>query len=95
MNTKEMATKRKALHQDYYGQFVTVALKQSVLRSIGFDRIIESRDEYFNNIPLAEWDRCNIPSDAMDKMKEAERYISKCNMVCLLKEAARQIKEGK
>lgn len=43
-------------HQEYYSQFITPKIKQLVEAEIGIDRIKSSKDEHFNDIPLARWD---------------------------------------
>lgn len=44
-------------HEDYYSQFVTPAILETVAKSIGRDRIKASTDPHFNDIPLHLWDR--------------------------------------
>jgi hypothetical protein len=43
-------------HNDYEAQFVNAEVINYVLRGIGRDRILASKDEHFNDIPLAKWD---------------------------------------
>ena len=43
-------------HEEYYAQF-GIHLIKLVENRIGKQRILESNDPYFNDIPLAEWNR--------------------------------------
>lgn len=95
---------QRAAHRKYYAQFVTPAVLFHVASFIGKDRIFNSTDEHFNDIPLHEWDRlepfvkqaCNTR-----KIQEANNYPkgkfpwSLSDAVCIAKQAARMIKETK
>jgi hypothetical protein len=81
---------KEVTHRQYYGQFVTPSIKDMVVRRVTIDRIKSSTDENFNDIPLQEWDWLTD-------------YLSNCypdgnnclaSKVCILKEAAKQIKES-
>lgn len=54
--TKESRT---ALHREYNSQFLNNAVRALVKRRIGQARIEASQDEWFNDIPLREWDALN------------------------------------
>jgi hypothetical protein len=84
----------KCSHRDYYGQFVTSETRDIVLRVFGLDRIKNSKDEAFNDIPLERWDNLIATHGTMEKMKEAGDYLSLAGKVCIFKEAARQIRDG-
>ena len=97
-------------HREYYAQFVTDEIKKLVLRTIGKDRIIKSTDEHLNDIQMKLWDSmagatmrgseviwfapCAISSIMAVKFKDVGDGYSLANAVCVLKEAAKQIKES-
>ena len=83
---------KECTHSEYYGQFVTDAVKQSVLFTIGKDAIVKSNNPHFNDIPLKKWDLLSFPVSSQ-KMKQAGDYLTLAGKVCIAKEAARQIKE--
>lgn len=84
-----------AFHQ-YYGQFVTPYVEGVVLRHIGEDRIRESKDVHFNDIPLKLWDRL-VPLvrhgiSVRNEEINGTRAVSICECVCTLKTAAHNIR---
>lgn len=90
-----------ALRQ-YYGQFVEEWVKEAVRKYIGTERILNSQDRWFKDIPLKEWDMLayhlsgavpGLRSSIHDKMEEVGDFPSLGGMVSIYKEAARQIKE--
>lgn len=86
-------------HSDYYSQFVTPSLRESVKNWIGEKDIMNSQNEHFNDIPLARWDGfqqvvASIPFGISAKMKELGDSLTLAGTVCIAKEAARQIKNG-
>lgn len=93
MFSRQQYLNKECTHAEYYGQFVTGAVKSAVRCSIGKDAIVKSNDPHFNDIPLAKWDRLSFPVSSK-KIKEAGDYLTKAGFVCIAKEAARQIKEG-
>lgn len=86
---------RKAIHRKYYAQFVTPQIKDLVVSSIGRAQIIFSKDYSFNDIPLIFWDKLveSIPASIRKQLKAAGDTLSLSAGVCILKEAALQIKE--
>lgn len=78
-------------HRQYYAQFVSCDTIDSVVRRIGADRIIASTDEYFNDIPLAEWDRLGFSMACSFASRGVSSTLA--SKVCVAKEAARQYKE--
>lgn len=94
-----------AHHRAYYAQFVTPGVRSLVLSRFGVERLkANSRDPYFNTIPLKEWDsfwvrRANggMYIDPGFKVAELIRAagegFSASTGVCILKEAARQLVE--
>lgn len=82
------------LHRRYYAQFVDEAMKQSVCIHIGRENILNSPDFYFSGIVLRRWDAAvTAISMPVEKMREAGDFPSLFSGVCVLKEAARQIRE--
>jgi hypothetical protein len=86
--TRKQYIDKEVTHRQYYGQFVNDWLKTIVSNSIGIDRIKASTDDRFNDIPLAEWDQLSgiLPNTNFDTS-------DLCSKVCILKEAAKQIRE--
>ena len=83
-----------AAHRRYYGQFVTDGTKFRVLQSIGLDRLMQSTNPHFNDIPLPLWDRLTPKLPGSEGFAKAGDYYTLSNGVCLAKEAARQIVEA-
>jgi hypothetical protein len=91
----------------YHAQFVTPEVTQAVLRSIGLARILASKDPHLNDIPLHLWDRIIGFRDTMRAgtsldttlgcaaaLRAAGDFPSCGVLVCIMKEAARQIQES-
>lgn len=85
-----------AAHRQYYAQFVTESIRQSVLRRFGREALLASNDPHLNDIPLARWDalaNALSPYEQPD-YPEGKRFWSLGSAVCILKEAARQLIES-
>ena len=82
MFTRKQYINKEVTHSEYYGQYVTDSIKESIKLSIGLDRILKSKCEHFNDIPLVLWDRFHCPQPG--------RALS--DTVCIYKEAARQLR---
>lgn len=87
-------------HDEYYGQFVTDALLQVVKSRFG-EALQGSRDEHFNDIPLQRWDAVaeylgDISPDIVRAIAKANGSggISLSDKVCVLKRAAKRIRDG-
>lgn len=84
-------------HEEYYAQFVDNEVKEMVLRVIGKDRIVKSTDkEAMNDIPLRRWDSIffpTYPTSMGDMYRATGDFPTTANLVCIAKEAARQIRE--
>lgn len=91
--TKEQ---RMQAHREYFAQFVGQTVINHVVKAIGMEEILNSTDEYMNDIPLASWDRVanTMPGSAIRKLHEAEDINTLANRVCIVKEAARMWKES-
>lgn len=87
----------KATHREYYAQFVTEQIRDLVRHGVGIERIKKSTDKHFNDIPLHIWD-CLASNNryalAISKSENGQKDFSLGSSVCILKEAARQIKEN-
>jgi hypothetical protein len=84
-----------ASHRAYYAQFVTPA-HFARLVSIA-DRIKESTDPHFSDIPIAVWDALAVPvpAETAATMRQCGDYPTLAGAVCTLKEAARQMRDSK
>jgi hypothetical protein len=102
--TRKQYLNNEVTPQQYYGQpaFQTPEVKAAVLNAIGLDNILNSTDEYFNDIPINLWDRLNIPIIRLvgAAIKEANQPgpgeatgISLSDTLCIAKQAAQIIKE--
>ena len=94
---------KKVSHSDYYRQFVTPSIIAMVKSNIGIDAIAKSNDEHFNDIPLSKWDSMHVVHTARgmysslacgEKIKTAGEGNSVSTGTCILKQAARMIKEN-
>lgn len=84
-------------HGEYYAQFITKEVKRLVKSRIKSKRIMQSKNDFFNDIPLVEWDALS-PS-----IRQYVGYalgvangtggVSLSDCVCVAKAAARMIKE--
>lgn len=92
MKTRQMYLKGECTHREYYSQFVTKSIIEIVRNRIGLDAIKKSTDEHMNDIPLKLWDSIVHAIDCNFKDAGDCRTIGGC--VCVLKEAAQQIKES-
>lgn len=93
--TREQYLAGECSHEEYYAQFVTNAVIETVRRHIGEDKIAASTDEHFNDIPLRQWDMLAIHHTMnMKKFRALQTYgFTLCDAVCIAKQAARMIKE--
>lgn len=92
MYTRDDYMNKKCTHREYYGQFVTEHIKNTVVRLIGMKKLMASKDEHLNDIPLTLWD--NLPFHlSPELLKRTGDQRTLCVHVCVMKEAARQIIE--
>jgi hypothetical protein len=85
---------RQAAHRAYYAQFVTPA-HFARLKNLPYS-IKGSKDPYFNDIPLSAWDQLSwpIPVESNTLLRKCGDYPTLAGAVCILKEAAQQVREG-
>lgn len=88
--------KGAAAHREYYAQFVTPTVHALVVHYIGEPDILASVDEHMNDIQLIRWDELvpMLGNAVANSLKEMGDYLTLGTGVCILKEAAKQIKEG-
>lgn len=97
MKTRADYMAKKCSHREYYGQFVTEAIKGMVLSAFTLEELLNSNDEHLNDLPLSRWDQLagGMGSTLKDRaLREAGDFSSLGSSVCILKEAARQIIEA-
>jgi hypothetical protein len=96
MKTREQYLNKECTHSEYYAQFVNKSVKERVESRIGKAAILTSTNEHFNDIPLAKWDNIysmhSLHFEMANKLKEVGDYPTLAGLVCITKEAARQIK---
>ena len=94
MITRMQYLKNEASHNEYYAQFVHAGVKNMVRLYIGESAIRNSTDPHLNDIPLVKWDSLATNLSGVSvKLHECGDYLTLATGVCILKEAARQIKE--
>lgn len=76
-------------HQAYFAQFITQEVTETLLRYIGAERLLASRDVHLNDVPLALWDRLPWLGCMSDKVRELGDNSSLSTKVCVFKAAAR------
>jgi len=106
--TRKEYLEGKASFEEYYRQFVNEEIKTAVINRIGIERILMSKDEHLNDIPLREWDDIagfkfygsrmvespsSIPWNIGDKLECAGEGFSSATATCILKQASRMLKE--
>lgn len=101
--TRSQYMNKACTHQEFYIQFVTSSIRKLVETKFG-DRIRRSTNEWFNDIPLKEWDfLADITFRTMNR--EAWRAAvcphldrgllwSMSDNVCILKAAAQEIRQA-
>lgn len=99
MKTRKQCLDQKCSHRDYYSQFVTNGTRAIVLSVVGKKALVGSTDEHLNDIPLSTWDGIgqliiHTPSDLRIRMEAAGDYCTAAGLVCIAKEAARQMVEA-
>ena len=92
---KEYMSDSAALHQKYYFQFANKVTIGQVLNSIGKDRIRNSNDKHFNDIPLKEWDDLSNYAIFNTRLfREINGQISLADKMCCLKSVAAHIRDN-
>ena len=77
------------VYMQYFSQYVNSWITETVLRVIGMDRLLASRDSNLNDIPLELWDNLPMTQHIASKAKEFGDNTSLSTKVCVYKCAAR------
>ncbi len=96
MYTRRDYLYNRCTHREYYSQFVTEEIRNYVQRRIGLNDILNSTDEWFNDIPIKRWDSIayNLRVLVGDQLlTETQAGWCLATATCISKEAARQLKE--
>ena len=93
MFTRKQYMNKECTHRQYYGQFVNAGTKARVLSGIGLDKLQNSTNPDFNDIPLEYWDKLVHSCPGSADFSKAGDYYTLAGGICLLKEAARQVLE--
>lgn len=95
MYTRKQYLNSECNHAEYYNQFVSPAYIHRVLTRIGYNKLVNSKDKHFNDIPLKLWDNIAtpFPADVAQKLRDAGDYPTLAGGVCIAKQAARKIVE--
>ncbi len=93
MITRKDYLEGRATHSEYYGQFVSE--RHFAVLNLEHEKIKNSTDKHFNDIPLKFWQELALRASTYTttKMIEAGDYLTLAGAVCIIKEAARQLKE--
>lgn len=86
---------RNGIRRMYYSQYTTAEVVAFLLRSIPKKVILESKDYQFNDVRDGNWKSLVqfMPSTVSDKLQENGDWLSVPTGICILKEAAQQIRE--
>lgn len=90
------------LHHAYWSQFVTQGTREYVLARIGLAKLLESKDQYFNDLGIKHspgsdgtwvWDFAPVNIEKMREAGECSegRLPSRCAHTCTAKAAARML----
>lgn len=83
--------------REFYRQFIDQTVIEIVSVGIGERDIKKSRDRYFNDIDMRQWDLVAVAVRRYLKkrIEDAGAYASNALLVCIQKEAAEQIRSGR
>ena len=95
-----MKKQNECTHREFYSQFVTDSMKQSISAYFGIEKLKKAFEEnkHFNSLKLESWDSlafscCQHNYTVKEALKEAKHSYSLSTGVCIMKEAAKQIIE--
>jgi len=97
--TRDQRMCDECTHEEYFRQFVTSAVLNTVRLAVGLERIMESTDPHLNDIPMGCWDRMehSIGQEIIKVKREQglgeRRGYSNSDAVCTAKQAARMMQE--
>ena len=95
MITREDFVSGKNTFHEYYGQFVTEAIKRDVLSKISMEELLKSTDPHLNDIALKRWEK--IPAYVNYAAIRATGDVNAqtiSNFICVVKTAAKQLIES-
>lgn len=93
MFTRKQYLSGECTHRQYYAQFVSPSTKHRVLSWVKEEELKASVDPAFNDIPLATWDGMSTHLPIAIRFESVGDYATKAGLVCVVKEAAKQILE--
>jgi hypothetical protein len=84
-------------HETYYGQFVDERVTNQVVWDLSKERVCNSVDEHFNDIPLEKWDPIGLPVPTVEAVRASgHMHASTVSVFCSVnKAAARKIRAEK
>ena len=97
MFTRKQYLNKECTFEQYYGQLATESVKKTVLNFFSPEELkaAYAKDKHFNSIPLANWDhigkRANLRGNLSAEFKKLGDYSTVAGLVCVVKNAARQI----
>lgn len=96
MITRQQYLNKECTHNEYYAQFVTPSILRIVESEFGIACLKQAfeKDPHFNTIPLAKWDSLSLylnKAQINSLMKDCGDFVSQAGLVCILKNAARQL----
>lgn len=98
MYTRRDYLYKRCDHDQYYSQFVTDSILALVERRIGLDNILDSTDEWFNDIQLPRWDELSFYIKSLvdpQVIIQTQEGWSISTGVCIGKQAAKMIRESR
>lgn len=98
MKTRQQYLKNECTHSEYYGDFINPAVISIVNSWFTKSELTTALNvgKHLNSIPLHVWDSigrtlCNMPLGLFAMCKEKGDTLTQSGLVCIAKEAARQI----
>jgi hypothetical protein len=95
MFTRKQYLDSECSHFDYYSQFVGAYVFAELALGISRERLMQSTDPHFNDIPLRQWDQIGVRllnyRNFTSALKSAQEVPALCAAVCVLKTAARMV----
>jgi hypothetical protein len=96
MFTRRDLNNKKCTKSEYYSQFVNDRVKNALICAIGLPAIKHSVDISFNDISDCKWDTVLMVMSSLldtDAMAKHQDFISTHGMMCIMKEAAIQLRD--
>ena len=96
MYTRRDYLYKRCDHDQYYSQFITDGIMALVERRLGLDAILDSVDEWFNDIPLKRWNDLSFyikPMIDIQTLIKTQEGWSMSTGVCIGKQAAKMLRD--